>query len=120
MHIEGPSEARQGDVVHLSCETGRSNPPSTIRWTVAGEPEKNSTSTVTAAPQSGWITRSNVSFAVPAGQRTVAVTCQAVANNVLDRVMDTHRIDVLREWTRFRGVSPDEWIRRKLKNKKLR
>lgn len=97
VHIRGPEEAKQGDVVSLYCETGRSNPPSTIKWTVAAETEKNSTATVVAAPQSSWITKSNVSFAIPNGQRTVDVTCQAVSNSQFEKVAATHKINVLRE-----------------------
>ncbi|XP_050530864.1 nephrin-like [Daktulosphaira vitifoliae] len=93
--IKGPTEAKQGEIINLTCETGRSNPPSVINWLVAGEQERNSTSTVVTAPQSSWITKSNVSFVMPAGQRSVVATCQAVNNNPSDRVVATHKINVL-------------------------
>lgn len=99
VHIKGPDEARPGDAVNLICETGRSNPPSTVKWTVAGESELLSTSsTVMAAPQSSWITRSNASFVVPNDRRSVVATCQAVSNSQYDEpVTAVHKINVLRE-----------------------
>jgi len=98
VRIKGPEEAKQGDVVNLSCETCRSNPPSTINWTVAGEPEKNSSSTVVPAPQSSWITKSNVSFIIPHGQHFVVVTCQAFSDSRYEKVVTTHKINVLRKY----------------------
>ncbi|XP_050438831.1 nephrin [Adelges cooleyi] len=93
--IKGPVEAKQGDAVSLSCETGRSNPPSVIKWLVAGEPEKNSTSTVVAGSQSSWITKSNVTFVMPLGQRSVVAICQAVNNHPSDKVTASHKVNVL-------------------------
>lgn len=95
VRIKGPDEAKQGDTVVLSCETDRSNPPSTIKWTVAGEPEKNSTSIVVSASQSSWITKSNVSFVIPNGQHSVIATCQAFSNNAIEKVITTHKVSVL-------------------------
>ncbi|XP_026818055.1 nephrin-like [Rhopalosiphum maidis] len=89
VHVKGPDEAKQGELVTLSCETSRSNPASIIRWTVNGEAEENSTSVKVPAPQSSWITKSNVSFVIPTGQRFVAATCQS------EKVTDTHKIYVL-------------------------
>jgi len=98
VRIKGPDEAKQGESVNLNCETGRSNPPATIKWTVAGESEKNSTSVVVSAPQSSWITKSNVSFVVPDGHHFVVATCQAISNSVFDKVFATHKVSVLREY----------------------
>ncbi|CAI6356936.1 unnamed protein product [Macrosiphum euphorbiae] len=95
VRIRGPDEGKQGDLITLSCETGRSNPAALIKWTVAGEPEENSTSTNVPAPQSSWITKSNVSFVIPTGQRYVVATCQSISNSVFDKVIDTHKISIL-------------------------
>lgn len=98
MIIKGPTEAKPGDVISLSCKTDRSNPPSTIKWMVDGEPEKNSTSTVVAEPQSSWITISNVSFVIPNGQQLVVVTCQAVSDSGSEKVITSHSINILCEY----------------------
>ncbi|XP_025196659.1 nephrin-like [Melanaphis sacchari] len=95
VRIKGPSEAKQGEFITLNCETGRSNPASMIKWTVAGDVEENSTSVKVPAPQSSWITKSNVSFVIPTGQRSVVATCQSISNSMSERVIDTHKISIL-------------------------
>lgn len=85
--------------MHLNCETGRSNPHSLIKWTVADETEKNSTSIVVAAPQSSWITKSNVSFVIPTGQHSVTATCQVINSNPFETIETTHKISILRKYT---------------------
>lgn len=100
MRIRGPQEAKQGEVIKLSCETGRSNPSSTIKWTVAGEP-KDGPSIEVAAAQSSWITKSNISYVIPNGLHVIEITCQAMSNySLFDKVITTHKINVLREYLR--------------------
>ncbi|VVC38576.1 Fibronectin type III,Immunoglobulin-like domain,Immunoglobulin C1-set,Immunoglobulin/major [Cinara cedri] len=93
--IKGPSEAKPGDTVTVSCETNRSNPPSTIKWMLNNDVATKSVSTVITAPQSSWITKSNVSVTIPGGQPIAVVMCETFGNGVYERVSATHTIKVL-------------------------
>lgn len=42
--VTGPTEARVGDVVPLTCATAPSNPPAEIKWMVGGRQIRNATS----------------------------------------------------------------------------
>ncbi|XP_050061787.1 nephrin-like isoform X2 [Aphis gossypii] len=95
VRIKGPVEAKQGELITLSCETGRSNPASMIKWMVNGDVEENSTFVKMNAPQSSFISKSNVSFVIPTGQRYVEATCQSIGNSISEKVISTHKINIL-------------------------
>ncbi|KAJ8969698.1 hypothetical protein NQ317_004131 [Molorchus minor] len=62
--ISGPTEARVGDPVPLTCTTANSNPPAEIKWMVAGRQVRNATSRTIVSPEGGWITTSNITAVV--------------------------------------------------------
>jgi len=69
-----------------------------IKWIVNGEVEENSTFVKMNAPQSSFISKSNVSFVIPTGQRYVEATCQSFSNSISEKVISTHKISILREY----------------------
>lgn len=53
--ISGPSEARIGDSVPLTCATAPSNPPAEIKWSVNSRQIRNSTSKTVVSPEGKFI-----------------------------------------------------------------
>lgn len=49
--VTGPTEARVGDVVPLTCATAPSNPPAEIKWMVGGRQIRNATSKTSVSPE---------------------------------------------------------------------
>lgn len=49
--ISGPSEARVGDPVPLSCSTAPSNPAADIKWLVLGKHHKEASNRTVISPE---------------------------------------------------------------------
>jgi len=49
--VMGPTEARVGDIVPLTCTTAPSNPPAEIKWMVGGRQVRNATSKTIVSPE---------------------------------------------------------------------
>lgn len=51
MTISGPTEARVGDVVGLTCSTAPSNPMAEIKWMLGGRQIRNASSRTIVSPE---------------------------------------------------------------------
>jgi hypothetical protein len=95
--ISGPTEARKGDSVTLTCTTANSNPPAEIKWLVAGRHIRNATSHTVVSPEGGWITMSNITTVVPQNKRSLVVICHGINVQLTENIVSTHTINVLRK-----------------------
>ncbi|XP_015599513.1 nephrin isoform X4 [Cephus cinctus] len=93
--ITGPTEAKAGERVKVTCTTENSNPPSDIKWVVAGRNFQNSTSRTYLAPQGGSITTSDITFSINPEVRSIVVLCHALNNKLAESVVGTHTINVI-------------------------
>ncbi|XP_050302000.1 nephrin isoform X2 [Anthonomus grandis grandis] len=93
--ISGPTEARVGDPVPLTCTTANSNPPAEIKWMVAGRQVRNVTSRTIVSPEGGWITTSNITAIVEPNRRSLVVICHGLNMQLTENVVSTHTINVL-------------------------
>ncbi|XP_066154012.1 nephrin isoform X2 [Euwallacea fornicatus] len=93
--ISGPTEARVGDPVPLTCTTANSNPPAEIKWTVGGRQVRNSTSRTVVSPEGGWVTTSNITAVVEPNRRSLVVICHGLNMQLTENVVSTHNINVL-------------------------
>lgn len=62
----GPTEARVGDIVPLTCTTAPSNPPAEIKWMVGGRQVRNATSKTIVSPEGKWCQLLAPGFQLPA------------------------------------------------------
>lgn len=99
--ISGPTEARVGDPVPLTCTTANSNPPAEIKWTVAGRQMRNATSRTVVSPEGGWITTSNITAVVEPNKRSLVIICHGLNMQLTENVLSTHTINVLCAWLFF-------------------
>ncbi len=93
--INGSLEARVGDVIPLSCTTGVSNPPATIKWLIDGRQVENAASKIVASLENGWITYSNTTVVVEPNKTSVVAICYGVNAHVNENKVATHTITVL-------------------------
>ncbi|XP_017836908.1 nephrin isoform X1 [Drosophila busckii] len=93
--VTGPTEARVGDVVPLTCSTAPSNPPAEIKWMVGGRQIHNATTKTTISPEGGWTTSSNFSTTVEPNKRSLVVICHGLNMQLTENVVSTHTINVL-------------------------
>lgn len=96
--ISGPTEARAGDVVPLTCVTAGSNPPADIKWLIGGKSVRNATQRSIPAPEGGWITTSNITAVVDTDKRALVVICHGLNLQLSENIVSTHTINVLCEW----------------------
>lgn len=120
--IEGPSEAKVGDSLTLTCETGNSNPPASIQWAVDGvEVNENFTHTVSerpracacprafncltvppspsqaTSPNGGWVTKSSLRVTISPSDRNKMIYCYATNSELGETSQETHIVSVLCE-----------------------
>ncbi|XP_072934025.1 nephrin [Epargyreus clarus] len=93
--ISGPSEARVGDPVPLSCSTAPSNPAADIKWMVLNKHHKEASNRTVISPEGGWITTSNITVVVEPNRRAIVVVCQGINAQLTENVLATHTINVL-------------------------
>ncbi|KAK9509902.1 hypothetical protein O3M35_004793 [Rhynocoris fuscipes] len=93
--ISGPTEARVGDTVPLTCTTASSNPPADIKWTVGGRQVRNATQRTVIAPEGGWVTTSNTTAVMAPDQRSLVVICHGLNKQLTENIVSTHTINVL-------------------------
>ncbi|XP_046865422.1 nephrin isoform X1 [Drosophila willistoni] len=93
--VTGPTEARVGDVVPLTCTTAPSNPPAEIKWMVGGRQIRNATSKTIVSPEGGWTTSSNISTIVEPNKRSLVIICHGLNMQLTENVVSTHTINVL-------------------------
>ncbi|XP_029178858.1 nephrin-like isoform X3 [Nylanderia fulva] len=93
--ISGPTEAKAGDQVLITCTTENSNPPADIKWTVDGRNSESNSSRTEPAPNGGWITSSNVTFNINHKSRSIVVICHASNVKLTENVVGTHTINVI-------------------------
>lgn len=95
MTITGPTEARVGDVVPITCTTASSNPPADIKWMIGGKQIRNATQRTISAPEGGWITSSNTTAVMAPDQRSLVVICHGLNKQLTENIVSTHTINVL-------------------------
>lgn len=93
--ISGPTEARVGDIVPLTCVTAGSNPPADIKWLIGGKTVRNATQRHSPAPEGGWITTSNTTAVVDTDKRALVVICHGLNMQLSENIVSTHTINVL-------------------------
>ncbi|CAH0718626.1 unnamed protein product, partial [Brenthis ino] len=93
--ISGPSEARVGDPVPLSCSTAPSNPAADIKWLVLGKHHREASNRTVISPEGGWITTSNITVVVEPNRRSIVVVCHGINGQLTENVVSTHTINVL-------------------------
>ncbi|CAB0005933.1 unnamed protein product, partial [Nesidiocoris tenuis] len=93
--ISGPTEARLGETVPLTCTTQASNPPADIKWAIGGKQVRNATQRTVSAPEGGWITTSNTTAVMAPDQRSLVVLCHGLNKQLTENVVTTHTINVL-------------------------
>ncbi|XP_070068580.1 nephrin isoform X4 [Drosophila takahashii] len=93
--VMGPTEARVGDIVPLTCNTAPSNPPAEIKWMVGGRQVRNATSKTIVSPEGGWTTTSNITATVEPNKRSLVVICHGLNMQLTENVVSTHTINVL-------------------------
>ncbi|CAH2062031.1 unnamed protein product, partial [Iphiclides podalirius] len=93
--ISGPSEARVGDPVPLSCSTAPSNPAADVKWVVLGKHHKEASNRTVISPEGGWITTSNITVVVEPNKRSIVVVCHGINAQLTENVVSTHTINVL-------------------------
>ncbi|XP_075987678.1 nephrin adhesion molecule sticks and stones isoform X1 [Anticarsia gemmatalis] len=93
--ISGPSEARVGDPVPLTCSTAPSNPAADIKWLVLGKHHKEASNRTVISPEGGWITTSNITVVVEPNKRSIVVVCHGINAQLTENVVATHTINVL-------------------------
>ncbi|KMY92349.1 nephrin isoform X3 [Drosophila simulans] len=93
--VMGPTEARVGDIVPLTCTTAPSNPPAEIKWMVGGRQVRNATSKTIVSPEGGWTTTSNITAVVEPNKRSLVVICHGLNMQLTENVVSTHTINVL-------------------------
>lgn len=102
--VSGPSEARVGDPVPLTCTTAASNPRAEIWWMVGDKTLKNVTSRTIVSPEGGWITTSNITAIVEPNRRSLIINCHGINNQLSENIVSTHTINVLCKWRFFADV----------------
>lgn len=93
--ITGPTEARVGDTVPLTCSTTSSNPPADIKWMIGGRQVRNATQRTITAPEGGWFTTSNTSALIGPNQKSLVVICHGLNKQLTENIVSTHTINVL-------------------------
>ncbi|XP_060807924.1 nephrin [Amyelois transitella] len=93
--ISGPTEARVGDPVPLTCSTAPSNPAAEVKWLVSGKHHKETTEKTAISPEGGWITTSNITVTVEPNRRAVTVVCHGINAQLTENVVASHTINVL-------------------------
>ncbi|XP_037292509.1 synaptogenesis protein syg-2-like [Manduca sexta] len=93
--ISGPTEARVGDPVPLTCSTAPSNPAAEIKWVVLGKQHKEANNRTAISPEGGWVTTSNVTVMVEPKRTSVVVVCHGINGQLAENVVATHTINVL-------------------------
>ncbi|XP_024084429.1 nephrin [Cimex lectularius] len=93
--ITGPTEARVGDTVPITCTTASSNPPADIKWMIGGKQIRNATQRTISAPEGGWITTSNTTAVMSPDQRSLVVICHGLNKQLTENIVSTHTINVL-------------------------
>ncbi|XP_034650892.1 nephrin isoform X2 [Drosophila subobscura] len=93
--VMGPTEARVGDVVPLTCNTAPSNPPAEIKWMVGGRQVRNTTFSKIISPEGGWTSSSNITAIVEPHKRSLVVICHGLNMQLTENVVSTHTINVL-------------------------
>ncbi|KAL9920456.1 nephrin adhesion molecule sticks and stones isoform 5-T5 [Glossina fuscipes fuscipes] len=93
--ISGPTQARVGDVVPLTCSTAPSNPPAEVKWMVGGRQIRNATSRTSVSPEGGWITISNITAVIEPNKRSLVVICHGLNMQLTENVVSTYTVNVL-------------------------
>nr|XP_036227378.1 nephrin isoform X8 [Bactrocera oleae] len=93
--ISGPTEARVGVVVSLTCTTAPSNPPAEIKWMVGGRQIRNATSKTNVSSEGGWVTVSNINTTVEPNKKSLVVICHGLNMQLTENVVSTHTVNIL-------------------------
>ncbi|ODM93893.1 Nephrin [Orchesella cincta] len=93
--ISGPTEAKPGDNITLTCSTSNSNPKAEIAWFKGGESVEALYTYSPPSPDGGWTTISNVSIPIYESDRSIIITCQGVNKGLGESKVASHTINVI-------------------------
>lgn len=110
--IDGPSEAKVGDILEFKCETSNSNPPATVQWVVDGRTVAENFTHTATSPNGGWITKSDLTVTIGSNDRNKMVSCYAVNQELGETIVESHMISVLYPpgSPNITGLSSDSWL----------
>ncbi|CAN7979585.1 unnamed protein product, partial [Ixodes pacificus] len=91
-----PQAPKEGDTVVLTCESGSSNPESSIQWLHNGNPTASHHQSRVDAQHGGKATRSRVRLNVTAADDGAVFTCRA-SNDIQEGAQDSVSLRVLRK-----------------------
>ena len=77
VELSGPETGEVGDVLTFECDSGTSNPASTLHWVVDSRNMTANYTTTEAADHGGFVTRSNLTLAITESVRYRQVNCYA-------------------------------------------
>lgn len=98
MTITGPSQAKVGDVITITCVAENSNPPSDVNLVINGQTPPGATSRTQKVPNGGWNTITNLTrYEVRPIDADLMVNCYALNQALGSTKIDTEVISVLRE-----------------------
>ena len=75
--LSGPDAGEVGDVLTFDCDSGTSNPASTLHWVVDSRNMTANYTTTEASDHGGFVTRSNLTLAITESVRYKQVNCYA-------------------------------------------
>ncbi|XP_069974958.1 nephrin-like isoform X2 [Penaeus vannamei] len=95
--ITGPSQAKVGDVITITCVAENSNPPSDVNLVINGQTPPGATSRTQKVPNGGWNTITNLTrYEVRPIDADLMVNCYALNQALGSTKIDTEVISVLR------------------------
>ncbi|XP_050737080.1 nephrin-like isoform X2 [Eriocheir sinensis] len=95
--IDGPTEAKVGDMISISCVAENSNPPSDVNLVINGQTPPGATSRTYKVDHGGWNTVTNLtSYEVRPIDSDLTVNCYALNQALGSTKINTQVVSVLR------------------------
>ncbi|KAK8404516.1 hypothetical protein O3P69_007633 [Scylla paramamosain] len=95
--INGPTEAKVGDIISISCIAENSNPPSDVNLVISGQTPPGATSRTYKVEHGGWNTVTNLtSYEVRSIGSDLTVNCYALNQALGSTKISTQVVRVLR------------------------
>jgi hypothetical protein len=92
--VEGPEKGEVGEVLTFQCNTGNSNPASSLSWVVDSRNVSANHTVTEEADNGGFVTKSNITVAITNSSRSHTVVCFA-HNEVQENSFGSHTVTVV-------------------------